>query len=605
MAEQTSLDAIASLLKLFTGQTTKTSGGSVTETTGSGLDQTALAGLLRTALESNQGLAATTQGQRTAGLYNSSTNRLMSNDLLARLTANAAAAGATKTSTRTIAPQNVKVGGDNAALLGKLGMGLTAYQKLGGDKLVSMLGTGSSVGTSDLLKANIAGKFGSDPTAGLTDLISSQGWADTAANTFSGSALDVAGLGGDAFQTFAPEGWSDLADSAGSVADAVSNVDTSSLGDSTANFPTASATSSASLNSGNPSSSEILAEAKTADATTVAGSMAGNAGSGITGSLFSSSAPTAGFSAGDLGGGLTNTGSSAATLGYSSTDLGGGVSGSVGTGEAASSTGGSILGYIGPIMSAIGAQNNPNGAQNKDYRHAVGSAVLNYFGAGWASPIVHAVAEPALNASMEAGTKSLGTFGAVLADPVGAPLSGQYEIGDLVQSTLDPANIFGGNPGGSTGALVGATLDPVGAALGDKGAFSVIKDSINSIIPGAGGSGGKVICTELVMTDRLAPELYKKAISPELVMKGQMLLGYHIIGVRLVRLMRKYPALSDYLASYTADYIRHKAGDRNFKGFFVKSFLHPISWILGFFNTDPEYYKVLYPYRRNRKVKVA
>ena len=68
----TSLDALASLMQMFQGtkSTTTTSGGGTggfTETKSSSLKEEDLANLLKTALESNQGLAAVTQGQRAAG----------------------------------------------------------------------------------------------------------------------------------------------------------------------------------------------------------------------------------------------------------------------------------------------------------------------------------------------------------------------------------------------------------------------------------------------------------------------------------------------------------------------------------------------------------
>lgn len=595
----TSLDAIATLLKLFQGEKTKTTetGGGFSESSQTKLDQTALAGLLKQALESNQGLAAVSQGQRSAGLYNSSTNRLLSNDLLARLTANTAAAGAEKVTTRTGTPATrtqVQGGmGGNNDILNKLILGMSAYQKLGGTKALkegaSMLGVGSSIPMTDMVAANAS-------QDSIGSLAASQGWFDAgpAASQPSFSALDFAGLGGDSFQTLAPENWQafDFTDPTPVATPADVEVP---VEDTSANFPSAPSGNPSSAN--NPTAGETLEGATSASANTT-----------------SISASSAGGSVASLGMGIYQL-----TDDNSKNDVAGAVntaSGAYGTYKAAdalsngasldfasNSGGGSVLGYIGPVMSAINAERNPEGVHGKDYRHAVGSAVLNYFGYGWAAPIVHEVAQPALNAAMDAGEESLGMFGAVLADPVGAPLSGEYKVEDLVQSTLDPGNIFGGNPGGSVGALVGASVDPVGAALGDKGVFSVVSDSVNSVdkaIGGALGAPGRVVCTELALGGELPMEKYQQVIQPKVTLKGRILLGYHVLGVPAVRKLRKDKKFRERALPYVNAYLDHKLGKWNWRGFLIKSIGEPLCWCLSFFNRDPDYYQTLYPYRRVR-----
>lgn len=613
MAEATSLDAVASLLKLFTGdsKTRTQTGGSVTESqsTQSSLSDEDLAGLLRTALESNQGLASVTQGQKAAGLFNSTSNKLLTNDLLARLTAQAAQQGASKTttSTRTATPIVTRDANGGSDIMRKGALALTAYQKLLKPAMESQMGKkvlGAAEGTGTDILGAITGAFagaGAAPdafnTAGAanwdqalsvpnSDIMqtfsdSISGVSDALAPMFADSAASFSDPLMQSFSTQDIASGADAASNAGAVED-------------TTNFPTASGTSSASSSSGSPSASEVLSEA---NATTVAGSLSGSLSSSATGLgtategiSYGASTPSSlgsldtGY---DLGSGLSEAGGSTDAL-----------AGSAGAGEAASSWGGNILGYVGPIMSALSAENNPKGAQDKDYRHAVGSAVLNYFGYGWAAPIVHEVAEPLLNASMGAGVESLGTFGAVMADPVGAPLSGQFEIGDLVTSTLDPANIFGGNEGGSSGALVAASLDPIGAMLGDTGANQFIRDTIdNNPISDA---LGKVICTELTMQDKLSPDLYAVSVSPKYIMKGRILDGYHVWGVSFVSALRKSEKLSTWIAPYVSAYIEHKSGIRpNWQGFWIKNIMHPICWMLSFFSRDKKAYMKLY--RRTRK----
>ena len=123
MAES-SLNSLTELLKLFTGN----SGGSNTTTTTSGKTgtrQTMISPeiatqMLQNALESNQGLAAVAQGQSSAGLYNSTTNKLLTNDLLARLTANIAEKAAPTVESISPTTQTAKVANTVPSLKGQM-----------------------------------------------------------------------------------------------------------------------------------------------------------------------------------------------------------------------------------------------------------------------------------------------------------------------------------------------------------------------------------------------------------------------------------------------------------------------------------------------------
>lgn len=652
----TSLDAIASLLQLIQGNKTTVSGGQLnsTTTTSKNINPENLAAVLKLALDSNAGLASVGQGQKTAGLYNSSTNRLLTNDLLSRLTAQASANSGTETRTVTGSPQVTKAGGiQNQDALSKLMLALTAYSKLTGkDKatgkspLDDLVGGAKDIFGLVSAPSNAAAASSSAPTMGdlaslnmtsapsfmnfMPELSASQPSFQGLDNIISsGGASGYGNILSDSFSGF-------TADQIGSVPSAGEfTVPTEAeLGDA-GNFPQASATSSPNLNSGNPSAGEVLSEATKSANTTVnlnsVGSSVYNLYGGIT-------ALTDGNSKNNAQGAVqTAAGAYGAYKAYDTYQAAQAAQAAAQSAEAAgaattaSTTGssftsgigagtGSYLGYIGPILSAFNAPNNPKGAQNPDYRHAVGSAVLNYFNMGWASPIVHEIAQPALDAAMDAGTESMGTFGAVLADPVGAPLSGQYEIGDLVQSTLDPANIFGKNPGGSTGAIAGALIDPVGAALGDKGVFSVVKDVVDRVetsdpignavgsILGQGSKGGglpgpgRVVCTELAFQGLIAIEKYMSVLRPGVTLEGRILLGYHILGVPMVKLMRKSPKFTNYMLPYVNAYLDYKLGKKSVTGFLIKYIGEPLCWCLSFFNRDPDYYKVLYPYRRDRNV---
>lgn len=118
MAEATGLSNITELLKLFTGKAGGTnSSNSISETTSGGtstkqtvMSQDVINKLLQSALEGNQGLSSVVKGQQSAGLYNSSTNTLLVNDLLSRLTTQTAAAAAP---TVTTTPQTTKTVNQN------------------------------------------------------------------------------------------------------------------------------------------------------------------------------------------------------------------------------------------------------------------------------------------------------------------------------------------------------------------------------------------------------------------------------------------------------------------------------------------------------------
>jgi hypothetical protein len=141
------------IIKLLAGpgnQTTSNSGG-VTETVSSNISQEGLSALLSNLLSNpSNGLAAVSAGQRSHGLYNSTTNQLLTNDLITRSAAQVAATNKTETRT-TNDTRQTKVSNDG--LLGKngnsklaLGAGiLQILPKEVKDKLTeSILGSGSA-----------------------------------------------------------------------------------------------------------------------------------------------------------------------------------------------------------------------------------------------------------------------------------------------------------------------------------------------------------------------------------------------------------------------------------------------------------------------------
>ena len=124
---------ISDLYNLISGTTTSTSGGTVT--TNQGISQESMNAMLKSALESSNGLAAISGGQRTAGGYGSSVNTMLTNDLLTRTAGQIAQAAQTKTVTTT--PTTTTTGGvtaEGAAKSAGFVAALTALNKTGANE---------------------------------------------------------------------------------------------------------------------------------------------------------------------------------------------------------------------------------------------------------------------------------------------------------------------------------------------------------------------------------------------------------------------------------------------------------------------------------------
>lgn len=481
---ESSLDAILKLITTFSGspkQTTSTTESSKVSAEG-------LQAILKQALEGNQGLAHIASGQANSGLYNSSTNQLLQNDLLSRLTAQAAANSKTSTQTRTL--QTAPVAGQKGqTLAGALAIGKSLYNGLDSKTGQGLLSKGKGL-LDTVFSSSDVGAGGATYISGVAP--SDVGGVLQAANTGAGDSLDNLMT---LTSNFAATDTGTVGQAADSVSSFFSSPEASATAVDAAATTGDSGTNFLSAASGTTSSLGLTSSSGAAyGGTTYIGANQTYDTSNAAGRLLSDTSSGYGASAGDM--------STAASSATASTDILGGS--------------GSSLGYLGSLYSATQA---PDAEYGKDYRQAVGSAVLNYFGFGWATPIVDAVARPVLDNAMKKGYESNGDFGVVMADPIGAPLSGQYDQEALVTSTLDPANIFGGNEGGSVGGFLAAGIDPIGAALGDEGLFSEIKDGINSIanalgLPGGGG-GGCFITTAVCKTIGLPDDCYELRILRE------------------------------------------------------------------------------------------
>lgn len=262
-----SLGAVAELLKLFTGKgnttTTKDYSDGFTETTQKGLPPEAMQALIKTAMEGSQGLAAVAGGQKSAGLYNSSTNQLLVNDLLARITGQAATLGAPTTVTRSPTSRTQTQSVQSPAL--KNSLPALAGMSLGKGGIDELLGYGNKASSGyslfkrgkdlvDWLSATesaipqgaiSAANASADPigslytlTGGFSDVapaasqgISGLDFADTVSSIFSYPSVEAVNAGGElAFTSAASESVAEAGSSLYASTATEASIDAGALG---------------------------------------------------------------------------------------------------------------------------------------------------------------------------------------------------------------------------------------------------------------------------------------------------------------------------------------------------------------------------------------
>ena len=222
IAKQDTVGDLSALLAMF-----KPGGGlSQSQTTSENTSQASVNALMAQILGGSQGLATVAAGQKSAGMYNSTTNQMLTNDLIARTAASGAqlnksstvntnktptaqlSAGKTLASLATglVATEGLKKGGKGIwdAVTGSgtsAGGGSTATT--GGDIGASMVNTTGETAASDIAAADMAGTavgVGAGTDAGLVDA-AAIGFGDEAAVgvTADAAATDAAlAVGGDA-----------------------------------------------------------------------------------------------------------------------------------------------------------------------------------------------------------------------------------------------------------------------------------------------------------------------------------------------------------------------------------------------------------------------
>lgn len=175
---------LAELYQLISGSEVNTSGS--TTTTSEGISQEGMNEMLKSALSNTAGLAAISQGQRTAGGYGSSVNTMLTNDLLTRTASQIAQNN--KTSTVTKSPTTTTTGGitgAGAAKAASFTVGLQALKEL--DNL-----TGASKKVKDLLGGEDSAT--NTPSVGQTASAYSQGGPSTGVYGVDSSAAGSGGI---------------------------------------------------------------------------------------------------------------------------------------------------------------------------------------------------------------------------------------------------------------------------------------------------------------------------------------------------------------------------------------------------------------------------
>lgn len=215
-------------------QTTTNSGGTTTVTQQAIVSPEAVQATINSILSGTAGLAAVSSGQKGAGMYNSSTNQLLTNDLLARASAEAARLSTANTTT-TVAPQTsstTQAGGGTTttgntttagtqttaarvspSMAGALGAGLTGWGMVPQsikDTIKSSIGIGAKDAAASAA-SNIA-KNSNDP-AGFAALESAASNGGASTGTAGIEGLGVQNVAGASFGTDTSSGISLAGDS--------------------------------------------------------------------------------------------------------------------------------------------------------------------------------------------------------------------------------------------------------------------------------------------------------------------------------------------------------------------------------------------------------
>lgn len=205
-------NSLSSLLDLYT----KARGTTSSSSTQSNISKEGVDGLIQQILSSTQGLAAVSSGQKAAGLYNSSANSMLTNDLLSQTTGKVASLQAGSTTTQ-------KQGGISGSDL-STGLILAAGKSLLGPSIsgaAKKLGFGAGTKSIGQSVADKLGLGESDAVdSGSVNLFEGQNPADYSSNLDIGTSLiDIDGssignmlgdVGSDVYASAGEEAGADL-----------------------------------------------------------------------------------------------------------------------------------------------------------------------------------------------------------------------------------------------------------------------------------------------------------------------------------------------------------------------------------------------------------
>lgn len=538
-----SLGAVAELLKLFTGKgnytTTKESTSGFTETTQKGLPPEAMQALIKTAMEGNQGLASVASGQKAAGLYNSSTNQLLVNDLLARITGQAATLGAPTTVTRTPTNRTVTQTQSTPAL-GK-SLPALAAMSLGKGGIDQLLGYGS--------KANSLYNKGKD----MFDWLTAPGAAELASNAAT-SFADAASLASQSYNPSSMLGGllADSPQSSPMVYDALSSMNVGDAVSSLFSYPSVEA-----VNAG--------------------GELAFTSAE----SAYDSLAPLSQFdSLAERG--ITATGESVRSFKASLEDPR-----LPSFSEYLSSPDATYLRDTGATVDQlIDAYGVPFTAAEQGILNGTSSlfaptsseAFIDAYGLG--GGMFEAVGSGSTLFSPTA-TESWIDAGGLGADALASSsfLTGPAaEAGSsLFAATATEAAIDAGALGGAAAAETAGAAG-LSSALGPAGLVM----NAGTILPAIGKViTGWVICTELNSTGELSDTLYQ-ATSPHFSrMHPDTIRGYQWWAIPYVKLMRKHSIFRSVVRPWAIGRARYLSGESSFLGWITVAVGEPICFLLG------------------------
>ncbi len=178
--------------------------------------------------------------------------------------------------------------------------------------------------------------------------------------------------------------------------------------------------------------------------------------------------------------------------------------------------------------------------------------------------------------------------GAGASQSSGLGLAGQ--ISDAFDDAVDAiGSVFSGDDSGGGDDFGGGDFGGADVAGGDEasGAADVGGDG------GGGGGGGTVICTELLRQGMFPADMYAEKCLRTSAIPDSVIRGYHFWAIPYVRLMRKSPLATRFIAPFALAW----AGDRtafapSVMGKILRIVGEPVCHLIGLFVKKADYSKL-------------